>query len=75
MINETQEWKAYGEGMLSVAAQSFTQWVERIPDKVKDGYGTEQTGWIEPASFCATSNVNDARYRVGGRTPVEDRRS
>lgn len=36
--------------------------------------GTDQTLWTVPALFHVTRYMNDARFSVGGRTRVEDRR-
>lgn len=50
----------------------FHQWVVRITDKVMDRNGIKIT-WIVSALIWTTRFVSDARYRVGDRTPVEDK--
>lgn len=74
LVNEKQKWKAYGNGIMSVTVQKFIKWAIRLSDKVTDEIGMEQTAWKVPALFSAKMYVNDAKYLVGDRTPVEEKK-
>lgn len=57
---------------MSVIVLTLIERAVGIPGKVTDGNGTEQTAWIVPTLFCATSCENDARYGVGDGTLTEN---
>lgn len=54
--------------------QRLTMLAVRLPEKVTDGNVTKQTAWILLSLFCVTWYVYDARFGVGDRNAVEDRR-
>lgn len=65
LVDEKQNWKACGEGTMSVTVQMFAEWAIRIPEKVTDGTGTEQATLIVLAAICDVRYVNEARYFSG----------